>query len=199
MNINNNSNYVPPIIEKVYNIQGSTAAQGSGEYHRYRALRRRERTIAAAMEKEFKRSIVVFEEHFKEFRKTLPRNEIQSSWIFERKWEVLSMIIDAFFPRFHYNTIIDNENYKILSNNINSKDNKYRVYYNLMGNDYDHFKMEKNEVWFSDEDEDYLKTKRIKMKIFDENAIEYRVTTNGIEYTYKYRDTSNFFNKILHE
>lgn len=87
---------------------------------------------------------------------------------------VLSMIIDAFFPRFHYNTIIDNENYKILSNNINSKDNKYRVYYNLMGNDYDHFKMEKNEVWFSDEDEDYLKTKRIKMKIFDENIEEYK-------------------------
>ena len=46
--------YVPPIIEKVYNIQGSTAAPGSGEYHRYRALRRRERTIAAAMEKEAK-------------------------------------------------------------------------------------------------------------------------------------------------
>ena len=46
--------YVPPIIEKVYNIQGSTAAPGSGEYHRYRALRRRERTIAAAMEKEVK-------------------------------------------------------------------------------------------------------------------------------------------------
>ena len=53
--INNNMNvYVPPIIEKVYNIQGSTAAPGSGEYHRYRALRRRERTIAAAMEKEVK-------------------------------------------------------------------------------------------------------------------------------------------------
>lgn len=46
--------YVPPIIEKVYNIQGSTAAPGSGEYHRYRALRRRERTIQAAMEKEAK-------------------------------------------------------------------------------------------------------------------------------------------------
>lgn len=46
--------YVPPIIEKVYNIQGSTAAPGSGEYHRYRALRRRERTIAAVVEKESK-------------------------------------------------------------------------------------------------------------------------------------------------
>ncbi len=46
--------YIPPIIEKVYNVQGSTAAPGSGEYHRYRAMRRRERTLAAAMEKEYK-------------------------------------------------------------------------------------------------------------------------------------------------
>ena len=56
--------YVPPIIEKVYNIQGSTAAPGSGEYHRYRALRRRERTLAAVLEKEFreKEEQRVFEE-----------------------------------------------------------------------------------------------------------------------------------------
>jgi hypothetical protein len=45
--------YIPPIIEKVYNVQGSTAAPGSGEYHRYRAMRRRERAIASAMEKEY--------------------------------------------------------------------------------------------------------------------------------------------------
>ncbi len=29
------------------------------------------------MEKEFKRYIVVFENHFKEFKKTLPRNELK--------------------------------------------------------------------------------------------------------------------------
>jgi hypothetical protein len=62
--------YVPTIIEKVYNIQGSTAAPGSGEYHRYRALRRKERTIAAALEKEYK-----LREDQKEFENKLKKKQ----------------------------------------------------------------------------------------------------------------------------
>ena len=62
--------YVPTIIEKVYNIQGSTAAPGSGEYHRYRALRRKERTIAAALEKEYKQR-----EDQKEFENKLKKKQ----------------------------------------------------------------------------------------------------------------------------
>jgi hypothetical protein len=45
--------YIPPIIEKVYNVQGSTAGAGSGEYHRYRAMRRRDRARLATMETEY--------------------------------------------------------------------------------------------------------------------------------------------------
>lgn len=48
------------------------------------------------MEKEFKRSIVVFEEHFKEFRKTLPRNDLK------KLYQVLEyiMIVDIIPVRF---------------------------------------------------------------------------------------------------
>lgn len=60
--------YVPPIIEKVYNVQGSTAAPGSGEYHRYRATRRKDRTISAALEKEYKAREI--QREFEEKKKT---------------------------------------------------------------------------------------------------------------------------------
>lgn len=48
------------------------------------------------MEKEFKRSIVVFEDHFKEFRKTLPRNDLK------KLYQVLEyiMIVDIIPVRF---------------------------------------------------------------------------------------------------
>ena len=34
--------YIPPIIERVQNIGGSAAAPGTGEFHKYKALRRKE-------------------------------------------------------------------------------------------------------------------------------------------------------------
>jgi len=68
--------YIPPIIEKVYNVQGSTAAPGSGEYHRYRAMRRRERAIASAMEKEYQHRKIQKEfEEKKEMKKQILENE----------------------------------------------------------------------------------------------------------------------------
>ena len=48
------SQYVPPIIQKVYNVQGSLSAPAVAEYHKYRTMRRRDRTMAAVMEKEIK-------------------------------------------------------------------------------------------------------------------------------------------------
>lgn len=41
-----------PIIEKVSNIQGSTAGAGSGEYHRYRSMRLKERAQISKWSKE---------------------------------------------------------------------------------------------------------------------------------------------------
>ena len=34
--------YIPPIIERVQNIGGSAAAPGTGEFHKYKAQRRKE-------------------------------------------------------------------------------------------------------------------------------------------------------------
>ena len=34
--------YIPPIIERVQNIGGSAAAPGTGEFHKYKAIRRKE-------------------------------------------------------------------------------------------------------------------------------------------------------------
>jgi len=39
---NDDEDYVPPIIERVQNIGGSTAAPGTGEFHKYKAIRRKE-------------------------------------------------------------------------------------------------------------------------------------------------------------
>ena len=39
---NDDEDYIPPIIERVQNIGGSTAAPGTGEFHKYKALRRKE-------------------------------------------------------------------------------------------------------------------------------------------------------------
>ena len=40
--LRDDEDYVPPIIERVQNIGGSTAAPGTGEFHKYKALRRKE-------------------------------------------------------------------------------------------------------------------------------------------------------------
>ena len=38
---NDDEEYVLPIIEKVQNICGSTSTQGIGEFHKYKALKRK--------------------------------------------------------------------------------------------------------------------------------------------------------------
>ena len=120
--------YVPPIIEKVYNIQGSTAAPGSGEYHRYRALRRRERTLAAVMEKEFKEKEEqrMFEEermlkrmHVEErTRKKKLRRDKKKMNKKNKKKSLMKDVID------NVNEIEDNNN-NIITTNINNSHNEH--------------------------------------------------------------------------
>ena len=52
---NDDEDYVPPIIERVQNIGGSTAAPGTGEFHKYKALRRKEIMAELLQEKAEKR------------------------------------------------------------------------------------------------------------------------------------------------
>ena len=52
---NDDEDYVPPIIERVQNIGGSTAAPGTGEFHKYKALRRKEILAELIQEKAEKR------------------------------------------------------------------------------------------------------------------------------------------------
>ena len=49
---NDDEDYVPPIIERVQNIGGSTAAPGTGEFHKYKAIRRKEILAQLIQEKE---------------------------------------------------------------------------------------------------------------------------------------------------
>ena len=48
---NDDEEYIPPIIERVQNIGGSTAAPGTGEFHKYKALRRKEILAELLIEK----------------------------------------------------------------------------------------------------------------------------------------------------
>ena len=77
--INDDDDYVPPIIERVQNIGGSTAAPGTGEFHKYKALRRKEIMAELIQQKEENKRKMQedFEKDKKEKQKILDNKALQ--------------------------------------------------------------------------------------------------------------------------
>ena len=76
---NDDDEYIPPIIERVQNIGGSAAAPGTGEFHKYKAIRRKEVLAELMAEKAEKRKKIQedFENDKKEKQKILDEKALK--------------------------------------------------------------------------------------------------------------------------
>ena len=73
--------YIPPIIERVQNIGGSTATPGTGELHKYITIRRKEILAELMQEKEEKNKKI--QEEFERNKKK--KNNILEKQTLKRK------------------------------------------------------------------------------------------------------------------
>lgn len=64
-------------VEKVDNVHGSTAGAGSGDFHQYRQLRRKERYRLIRMEAEHRRGVEL-EEYQKERENRMLETEVKT-------------------------------------------------------------------------------------------------------------------------
>ena len=140
--------YVPPIIERVQNIGGSTAAPGTGEFHKYKALRRKEILAELLQEKaEKKRKMQEdFENDKKEkqaildnkalkrkrkrekkkIKKKIFENTEKNKNIFSKDIPILEQIKNKIGVE-EYNKLIQNDNNKISKFDNNEEINEIEL------------------------------------------------------------------------
>ena len=144
---NDDEDYIPPIIERVQNIGGSTAAPGTGEFHKYKALRRKEIMAELIQEKaEKKRKMQEdFENDKKEkqaildnkalkrkrkrdkrkIKKKILKNNEKNKNLFSKDVPILEQIKNKIGDE-EYKKLIESDN-KIIKNDYNEEINEIEL------------------------------------------------------------------------
>lgn len=170
-----------PIIEKVSNIQGSTAGAGSGEYHRYRSMRRKEKAIEAALEKEKNDE---FQKKMSDVRKQLINNIFEAKTTRNRRKREQKKKR----RRNNYKSNKDNNNDESISNNSSIRSDKHEI-----TNEFDNkiIKLNENKI------ENVKKSKIQKIEINDNTKLDNHIilqkenTEISKRLTNQYSDKSN--------
>ena len=150
--------YIPPIIERVQNIGGSAAAPGTGEFHKYKAIRRKEVLAQLMAEKaEKKRKMQEdFENEKKEKQNLLDEKALKKKRKRDKK-----KIKKKIYENFEKNKKIFDNNIPLIEQIKNKMDND--EFEKVIKND------EKNAEKFKEQNDEFnnieLKPKKGELKL----------------------------------